>query len=282
VLLCLLQSPAGAQEGMLLRPVETTQGQRKCWIPAVLAPRPQALRPAVLVLHSTASSPTQIERLTGFSRWAREEGFLVAYPEGREGRWNDGRSDPYPPSLAQDDVAFLGRCLDLLLADYGADATRLYVVGFDAGGSLALVAGIQLQHRLAGVGACMAGFSASLEALLSKPCSTPVLLVQSENDPCVPYQGGAVRYFGGKSRGQVLSSDSLVQRWSGLQQATDSVPVAGGVREHWGPRLVRIRLASAGHLWPGTEAPVSEELFGPLQRDLPATQILWEFLRARP
>lgn len=278
----LLSRPGLTQDGATVRPITTPQGQRKLWMPATQA-KVEGVHPAaLLVLHSSASSPAQIERLTGYTRWARQEGFLVAYPEGLDGRWNDGRTDAFPPSSGQDDVLFLNGCLDLLVKDLGADPKKLFVVGFDSGGSLALTAGLQLAGQLAGVAACMAGFSASLEPRLARPCVTPMLIVQSESDPCVPFQGGEVRYFGGKSRGQVLPSDRLMQLWSGLPAPTDQVALPGGRREMWGAKVVRIRLSGAGHLWPGTEAPVSEELFGPLQRDMPASQTIWDFFRGQP
>ena len=272
-----------AEPGASVRPVETPTGQRKLWISVRPEPVKGRQTAALLVLHARASTPGQIERLTGFSQMAREEGFVVAYPEGVEGHWNDGRSDAFPANSGQDDPAYLMACLDLLVADESADARRLYVVGFDSGGSLALATALKFPGRLAGVAACMSGLSRDLEASLTRPCSTPLLLVQSERDPCVPWAGGAVRYFGGRSRGQVLASDRLVQLWSGLQQPTQtSILGSAGTRESWGPGVVRVHLTGAGHIWPGTEAPVSEDLFGPCLREVSASQLIWDFFRGRP
>lgn len=276
----LLGIPAVAQEGLVVRSVDTPQGLRKLWLPLSQPARPG--RPALLVLHGSASSPAQIERVSGFSQLAQQENFSVFYPEGVDGRWNDGRRDPFPPPGPQNDVAFLASCLDLVVPEYKVDPRKLFVVGYDSGGSLALAAGLQLPGRLAGVGSCSGGLSASWESLLAQPGPTSLVVVQSQADPCLPYGGGEVRYFKGRSRGQVLGSDRLLQAWSGLSAPTASSDQPWGARESWGPRCLRYRLTGAGHLWPGTEAPVSEQLFGPLCRELSATSAIWEFFRSLP
>lgn len=260
----------------MVRPVDTEQGQRKLWVP--LGVSGQVPRPGFLVLHARASTPTQMERLSGFSSLARQQGFMVAYPDALDGGWNDGRSDAFPLPGKQDDVVFLERCFQLLVSEYSVDPKKLYLVGFDSGGSLALVAGTRLGPKLAGVAACMGGFPRSQEGLLTRPCLTPMLLIQSRNDACLPFQGGAERYFGGRSRGEVLASDRLMQAWSGLGQPQASQPVAGGQLEGWS-HCQRIVLNDSGHIWPGTEAPVSEELFGPLNREFSATQAIWSYFR---
>ena len=138
---------------------------------------------------------------------------------------------------------------------------------------MALLCGLRLQ-RLAGVGACMGGLSPALGAA----SSVPLINIASEADPCFPFQGGPIRYFGGRSRGEILSSDELMRRWSGK-----IAPASGdGVRETWTPTVVRLHLKGSGHLWPGTEAPVSEQMFGPLVRDVSATQSFWDFFKGLP
>ena len=259
--LLLLIVPACAQEEV------RSLGDRKAWV----RPSVEKGKPALVVLHASASSAGQIERLTGFSRL--DDKPTVIYPEAAGSGWNDGRPDAFPAPGAQDDVALVDQCLNLAVSDYGADPKHLFVVGYDTGGDLALLCGLRLT-RLAGVACCMGGLSPALGA----PCNTPLLTIASEADPCFPFQGGPIRYFGGRPRGQILASDELMRRWTGQLQpgATD------GIKESWGSRALRYRLKTAGHLWPGTEAPVSEQMFGPLARELNATQVIWDFFKAQP
>lgn len=252
---------------LLASPEVRSLGDRQAWV----SPSPEKGRAALVVLHASASSAGQIERLTGFSQL--EDKPTVLYPEATEGGWNVGRPDAFPSPGPQDDVAFVDQCLSLAVNEYGADARRLFVVGFDSGGDLALLCGLRL-NRLTGVACCMGGLTPALGA----PSTTPLLTIASEADPCFPFQGGPIRYFGGRSRGQILSSDELMRRWSGQLQPT----AVDGIKENWGPKCLRYRLKTAGHLWPGTEAPVSEQMFGPLARDFQATQAVWDFFKAIP
>lgn len=261
----LLSLAAWGQEGGLVR----TLGDRKAWV----RPCTEKNRPALVVLHASASSAGQIERLTGFSQLAQSEKLVVIYPEALPSGWNDGRPDAFPAHGTQDDVAFVDQCLNLAVAEYGADPGHLYVVGFDSGADLALLCGLRL-NRLAGVASCMGGLSPALGA----PSTVPLYCIASEGDPCFPFNGGPIRYFGGRPRGQILASDELMRRWTGqLGPGTSD-----GIHEYWGARSQRVRLKSAGHLWPGTEAPVSEQMFGPLARDYSATQGIWDFFKALP
>ncbi|MFN8611280.1 MAG: PHB depolymerase family esterase [Vulcanimicrobiota bacterium] len=260
-----LSFPAWGQEGGLVR----TLGQRKAWV----RPCVEKNRPALVVLHASASSAGQIERLTGFSQLAQSEKLVVLYPEAAAGGWNDGRPDAFPPHGPQDDVAFVDQCLQLAVQEYAADPKHLYVVGFDSGADLALLCGLRLAH-LAGVASCMGGLSPALGA----PSSVPLFCVASEADPCFPFQGGQIRYFGGRPRGEILASDELMRRWSGQLGPT----AVDGLRESWGPHCQRARLKTAGHLWPGTEAAVSEQMFGPLARDFSATQAIWDYFKGAP
>lgn len=250
---------------LLGAPEVRSLGERKAWI----NPATQPGAPALVVLHASASSASQIERLTGFSEL--EDKPNVIYPEAAEGGWNDGRPDAFPPHGGQDDVAFVDHCLELAITQYKADPKRLFVVGFDTGGDLALLCGLR-NPRLTGVASCMGGLSPALAA----PSGTPLLTIASEADPCFPFQGGNIRYFGGRPRGQILPSDELMRRWTGQLQPTS----AEGSKENWGPKAIRYRLKNAGHLWPGSEAPVSEQMFGPLARDLNATQAIWDFFKS--
>ncbi len=260
LLVLLLAAPVWAQEVRSL-------GDRKAWVRRAS----EKGAPALVVLHASASTAGQIERLTAFSQL--EEKLNLVFPEAAEGGWNDGRPDAFPAHGPQDDVVFVEQCLNLAVTEYDADPKRLFVVGFDSGGALALLCGLRLT-QLAGVASCMGGLSPALGAA----STTPLVCIASEADPCFPFQGGPIRYFGGRSRGQILASDELMRRWTGQLQPT----AVEGIKESWGPRAVRYRLKGAGHLWPGTEAPVSEQMFGPLARDLNATQAIWDFFKALP
>ena len=63
----------------------------------VLHVPPQASpRPLLLFLHGGTSRADRMGRFTGFNALADEKGFVVAYPQGVDRRWNDGRAAAEP------------------------------------------------------------------------------------------------------------------------------------------------------------------------------------------
>ena len=82
-------------------------------VPPALGPAPA---PLVLVFHGGGGNGPATERLTRFTALADREGFLVAFPEGVEKNWNDGRE--FARSRAHrdhvDDVAFVAALLDAI------------------------------------------------------------------------------------------------------------------------------------------------------------------------
>jgi polyhydroxybutyrate depolymerase len=282
---------AWAEQGLVFRSLETPFGQRRGWffVPAERA----ALAPLVVVLHGAGSSAGQTQRLTGFSDWAREQGWLVCFPEALNGHWNDGRNDLFPPVGRQDDVACVRAWIELAAKDLGADPQKVFVCGYDSGGALALLCGVHLAPQLKGVAACMSSLALDQKGVLERSQRvTPMLLVQSGSDPCWPFQGGSVKYFGGRPRGQVMSSQALLQLWSRVQcgQPREVAQVTSPEEprlEWWclaGTSKVvgRMVLQGAGHIWPGTTLPISEELYGPRIANFSATALIGKFFLELP
>jgi hypothetical protein len=77
------------------------------YLPARLVPRP----PLLLALPSSKGDASQIRRASGyrFEELADEHGFIVVYPEGYEGHWNDCRKKASfaAKRLEIDDVSFV-------------------------------------------------------------------------------------------------------------------------------------------------------------------------------
>ncbi|WP_252406503.1 hypothetical protein, partial [Acinetobacter pittii] len=76
----------------------------------------------LVVLHGSRGDGAQMRRISGygFDRLAAQEGFLVAYPDGFEGHWNDCRkAASYSARLRDvDDVAFLRALVARLAQEY--------------------------------------------------------------------------------------------------------------------------------------------------------------------
>ncbi|MGC4011975.1 MAG: PHB depolymerase family esterase [Pseudomonas sp.] len=101
------------------------QGERRrsyvLYVPQKLAERPALL----VVLHSSQSNGERMRRDSGyrFDALADRDGFLVLYPDGFEGHWNDcRRAASYSARrLNIDDVGFLSQMIDSLQRERGVD-----------------------------------------------------------------------------------------------------------------------------------------------------------------
>lgn len=168
--------------------------------------------PALLVMfHGSLGSPEAIRLHTGhgFDRLADREGFLVAYPGGHEGNWNDCRkAADYPARrLGIDDVGFFEALVSRLHRERGIDRARVFVAGLSNGGHFVFRLALERPDRIAGA----AVFAANLPTEDNNDCRArgvppPIMLVNGTNDPINPYEGGAVTLFGFGDRGTVQSA----------------------------------------------------------------------------
>jgi polyhydroxybutyrate depolymerase len=244
--------------------------------------------PLVLVFHGGGSRARAMTMHTQFTRVAERERFAVVYPEGLDGRWNDGRG--YGDS--HDDVAFVRALLDTLGRRVTLDSTRVYATGISNGAMFA----IRLACDLPGVFAAIAPVAGAVPAALAERCaaSAPVAVAafQGTADPLLPYAGGG---RGASGRGEVLSAQRSAELWarvdgcdpsSELEAPRDSVRDGTRVRgRRWtrcrdGRAVVLYTIEGGGHTWPGGP-PVGARV-GRVTRELDATAAIWDFFAAHP
>lgn len=243
--------------------------------------------PLVLVFHGGGGRASGIAPHTGFSRLAAREGFVVAYPQGLNGRWNDGRGY----AATHDDVGFVRALLDTLERELSIDPRRVYATGISNGAMFAY----RLACALPGVFAAVAPVAGAMPADLAPGCAhtqpVSVLAFQGTADPLMPYAGGGVA----RRRGRVLSAERSIAFWamtSGCtaapvtadepDQVTDGTRVRktiyGTCREGRSVELYTIE--GGGHTWPGGP-PVGGSV-GRVTREIDATPVIWAFFVQHP
>ena len=273
------QSVAPAEQRRTLR----VEGVERSYFLYVPAGHQGTGSPAlVLVFHGAGGRAQGFARHTGFSAVAEREGFVVAYPQGLERQWNDGRGNGTP----HDDVGFVRVLLDTLERELSIDRRRVYATGISNGAMFAY----RLACDLPGVFAAVAPVAGAMPTNLATGCAhtepVSVLAFQGTADPLMPYAGGGVA----GRRGRVLSAEQSVNFWGRVSGCGPQVTVveepdrvSDGTRvRHTDFAECRERRAvelytieGGGHTWPG--GPPVGRLVGRVSRELDATALIWEF-----
>lgn len=256
----------------------------------------------LLVFHGSGGDGRRVRRLFdyAFDRIAQREGFIVIYPNGFEGHWNDCRREAKTSAKRQhvDDVAFSRALVEHFARHRGADRTRIFAAGFSNGGQMALRLAMEAPDLVRAV----AVVAASLPAGGNMDCRTEgrplsILVINGTADPVNPYTGGPVALFGRFGwRGPVLSTPDTIDYWRELAGYTTAPRVARlpDADPHDGSRVIRRTwqapghatvvldtIVGGGHTIPGPGARMPR-ILGPTNRDLQAGPEIWSFFSSAP
>lgn len=248
-----------------------------------LAIRPEPASPGapvLVLLHPRGETPEQIANIAAAGRLAADFGAWVLVPEGAGRSWNDRHSLEFV-----DDVDFLGRLLDIVIAQNQLDASRVYVAGFSNGGYMAERFACDRAERVAGI----ATVGAPLRDIVGERCplSRPMPVVQfhGTSDYVVPYptlllRAGAVdgsRYWAGRA-GCALNTavDTVLPNRESVDITSVRLRQYAGCTPGAEVRLYTID--DGGHTWPGSPHPLFQALLGRTTGDVDATLELWRVL----
>lgn len=269
------------------------QGERRrsyvLYVPQRLVERPALL----VVLHSSQGNGERMRRDSGyrFDALADRDGFLVLYPDGFEGHWNDCRkaASYSARKLNIDDVGFLSTMIERLQRERGVDPDRVFVTGYSNGGQMALRMAAEAPDAVDGVAAVAASLP-SAENDACRPAQQPkaALLKNGTLDLINPYAGGKVTLFGFGNRGMMLSSEdsalALAQRNG--QKGTpsqDRLTTVGPVwteRQRWEAQgaapVELVTVHGGGHLLPQSVYR-PPRLLGQVDPELDGPAEIWRF-----
>ncbi len=247
--------------------------------------------PLVFVFHGGGGQARGTDKATGgMAALADEKGFVVAYPNGMDRHWNDGR-----PGLADkyyDDVGFVSQIIDNLVAAKLVDPHRVYATGISNGGFFSQYLALKCPGKFAAVAPVVATVSVQWLDLKSQP--TPILMLLGTADPLVPWQGGAV---GGKllrkKRGEVLSGRDALKFWLTHNQNSatavknevadkDKGDGCRAISEQYGSddspgEVLFYEIQGGGHTWPDGEQYLPRAIVGPVCRDFDGNRVIWDF-----
>lgn len=266
------------------------------YVPPRVRPNPQLL----LVLHGSMMDGERMRVATGyaFDEIADREGFLVAYPDGYQGHWNDCRAvgDYEAKRLAIDDVAFLKTLTDWFRAEYNVAANEVFAVGVSNGGQMSYRLALEAPEFVRAIAAIAASLPTT-ENQTCVPSGRPVatMIVNGTDDPLNPHAGGRVALFGiFIRRGNVLSTLATATYWANLaghrappavQDMPDNDPEDGATatRHRWSgdtkPSVALLVVHGGGHTIPHPEVS-SRRILGRTCHDFSGAKEIWKFFAA--
>jgi len=198
----------------------------------------------VLMLHGAGGNADRIRRFTAFGLEQQAEAgdWVVAYPEGIDGTWNDCRkATPYPARrLGVNDVGFLTALTNTLRARYGIAAADVFVAGFSNGGQMAIRLAVEQPGVIGGI----VVVAAQLPAPEDSVCAARIPAIRSmwingSEDPFIPPGGGPSVGPDGSDLGAVLPLAATIRAFAEAGTAVTATP-ARTLPEFDGDRSTRV------------------------------------------
>ena len=263
------------------------------------------LVPLVVVLHGKTQRGADMMTRTAWPQVAKREGFAVVFPDGLNHAWADARTKAGPalrgPPAGTDDVAFIAKLVEKLVASGTADPRRVYVTGISNGGAMAMT----LVCARADLFAAAASVSMNLTDETAVTCHPsrplPMLLMNGTADPLVPYEGGrGSSYYAADG---FWSTDETLAFWRKLNgcetddadmtdlpdraPADQSTVTRISSRCPGGHDVVLYRINQGGHRMPGFSPDarfpkVAASLLGSQNGDIDAAETIWTFFGQFP
>jgi polyhydroxybutyrate depolymerase len=260
----------------------------------------EALRPMVVVLHGGLGSDDDTVSLSfgKLNALAAEDDFIVVYPSGIGGHWNDGRNvQKYAAQRERvNDVGFLTKLVDDIVEKRRVDPDAVFFVGVSDGAMMTHRFACERSAKLRGFVAVIGSMPSNIARRRSRCGKDPlsVLLINGTEDPIVPWEGGTVT-FQDEKLGRVLPVERTFSFWMRQAACTDVqsslIPdfdpsdgtrierrKASGCRDDAKVELFAVR--GAGHTWPSGWQYLPPSMVGETSSDIDAAIAAWRFLQS--
>jgi polyhydroxybutyrate depolymerase len=255
--------------------------------------------PVVFVFHGGGGKSAGVAKLTKFSELADREKFLVVYPQGIDGGFNDGRVTKVLRAHREqvDDLAFFDALLAEIARRHRVDPKRVFATGISNGGMFSHYLAANRSEKIAAIAPVVGGIAVPFDAKFNPARPVSVLIIQGTEDPLVPYDGGPIGARARQDRGSVVATAAAIELWraangcaaepeiSALPDLDQSdgcrteVSVWSGGRE--GSEVWLYRVVGGGHTWPGGAAYATRRAIGRVTHDF-GSEAIWEFFKTHP
>ncbi len=241
----------------------------------------------VINLHGAGMTGSQQAAVTGYNAVADRYGFVVAYPDGIDTTWADGRGASLPDRQGVDDVGFLATLIGRLSQDFRIPPGRVFVTGMSAGAFMANRLVCERADLVDAIAPVAGTLGAAIPCAPSQPVS--VMAVHGTADPVVPYDGGTMIGRGGPS--DILSAPALAERWRAINRcpgplvpdpaAADEIQEMSATGCADGTEVVLVRINGGGHTWPAGRFSLPADVVGPTSFAVDASGASGQFFAAQ-
>lgn len=241
----------------------------------------------VINLHGAGMNGGQQAALTGYDAVADQFGFVVAYPDGIDTTWADGRGASLPDRQGVDDVGFLSALIEQLSRTYQIPPGRVFVTGMSAGAFMANRLVCERADLVSAMAPVAGTIGAALPCAPSRPVS--VMAVHGTADPVVPFNGGTMMGRGGVS--DIVSAPALAERWREINRCpgplVNDPAETGEIQEMaatgcaGGTEVLLVRINGGGHTWPAGRFSLPADVVGPTSFAVDASGATAQFFAAQ-
>jgi len=267
-------------------------GKQRSYLLHLPDPVPTGPAPFVLSLHGRLGTGNGMRNSTGYNDRADAAGVVVAYPDGIDRSWADGRGVSPAAQQGIDDVGFLLALIDAIDQQIALDRERLYVMGISNGGFMTQTLACREGSRLAGVASIVSTIPAALAENCAPDRPLSALFMNGTADPLVPFEGGTVDSDVG---GEIISSDAAAAHWVDHDRCDPTPEEISFDSKDDGTsiRYQRYRTCDSdtavdyyvveggGHTWPGGEQYLPEGQIGVASEEIDGLGAVWDFLLAQ-
>lgn len=255
----------------------------------LFTPRGAAAGPAmplVVVLHGGGGSSREVIYSTRarFNELAERDGFLVLYPDAIGHLWDTGSgqiSDNLNPR--RDDDGFIRAAIEAVARQHRVDRSRIFLTGVSRGGMESYAFGCAHPDLIRAIAPVAMPLPEASASVCARGSALGFLLIHGTADPYVPYGGGPIN-LGRRDRDRVISAPRSYEtflRRNGC--AGDEVAQRGDVAVREAQGCVAptgfASVGGGGHGWPGGRKALPGGRAGPVNMDISAPDLIWEFFR---
>ncbi|HEY2900143.1 MAG TPA: PHB depolymerase family esterase [Polyangia bacterium] len=236
-------------------------------------------RALVLVLHGWGGRGASIERRTrgAFDERADRDGAVVAYPEalGEPRRWNDGWVRPAPGASLPDDVTFVARLVDALVAELGVDRRRVFATGHSNGAAMVYRLACERPDLVAAIAPISGGMPPDVARACADGAPVSLLGMHGTADRVVPFDPSITAGVAAWARRDgcatvpLLSALPDLDPGDGTRTRVQTFPSCAA-----GAEVAFYTIEGGGHTWPGGAWTVRR---GNTARDFDAGVVIWNF-----